>query len=84
MEAKCKQHHDWLRTLALTSVEAAESACLAHIRTEGQLSCVDDALQDKIAKASYAAAAVDRMTSAVGHQLSSSLITHQCDLDACP
>lgn len=82
MEAKCKQHHDWLRTLALTSVEAAESACLAHIRTEGQLTCIHNALQDKIAKASYAAAAVDRMTSAV--QLSSPSNVHQSDLHACP
>ncbi|DBA75343.1 hypothetical protein WJX77_005717 [Trebouxia sp. C0004] len=62
MEGHCKHHHHWLRKLAVTAVESAESACLAHIRTEGELTSIDDALQEKVVKAAYAAAAVDQMT----------------------
>ena len=64
MEGHCKQHHHWLRKLAVTAVESAESACLAHITTEGETS-IDDALQEKVVKAAYAAAAVDHMTAQV-------------------
>ena len=65
MEGHCKQHHHWLRKLAVTAVESAESACLAHITTEGELTSIDDALQEKVVKAAYAAAAVDQMTAQV-------------------
>ncbi len=65
LEGNCKQHHQWLRKLAVTAVESAESACLAHIRTEGELTSVDEALQERVAKAAYAAAAVDQMTAQV-------------------
>ncbi|KAL0021610.1 hypothetical protein WJX79_005995 [Trebouxia sp. C0005] len=62
MEGHCKQHQHWLRKLAVTAVESAEGACLAHIRTEGELTSIDAALQEKVVKAAYAAAAVDGMT----------------------
>ena len=65
MEGHCKQHHHWLRKQAVTAVESAESACLAHITTEGELTNADDALQEKVVKAAYAAAAVDHMTAQV-------------------
>ncbi len=64
MEGHCKQHHHWLCKLAVTAVESAESACLAHITTAGETSS-DDALQEKVVKAAYAAAAVDHMTAQV-------------------
>ena len=65
MEGHCKQHQHWLRKLAVTAVESAEGACLAHIRTEGELTSIDAALQEKVVKAAYAAAAVDGMTAQV-------------------
>ena len=65
LEGHCKQHHHWLHKLAVTAVESAESACLAHITTEGELTSIDDALQEKVVKAAYAAAAVDQMTAQV-------------------
>ena len=73
LEGHCKQHHHWLRSLAVTAVESAESACLAHITTEGELTSIDDALQEKVVKAAYAAAAVDHMTAQVlfSHQIPS-------------
>lgn len=73
LEGHCKQHHHWLRNLAVTAVESAESACLAHIITEGELTSIDDALQEKIVKAAYAAAAVDHLTAQVlfSHQIPS-------------
>lgn len=38
---------------------------MAHIRTVGELSPTDDALQDKVTRAAYAAAAVDGLLAQV-------------------
>ena len=65
MQAKFKQHQTRLRTLAMTAVTSAEEACMAHIRTVGELSPTDDALQDKVTRAAYAAAAVDGLLAQV-------------------
>ena len=51
--------------MAVASVEAAESACLAHIKAEGELSVVDQTLQDKVARAALEAAAVDGFSAQV-------------------
>lgn len=62
MSAKCKHHCNRLRASAIAAVASAEEACLAHIRSKGELTPVNDALQEKISKAAYAAAAVDGLT----------------------
>ena len=65
MLAKCKQHSSRLRASATSAVAAAEEACMAHIRSKGELSPTDDVLQEKVSKAAYAAAAVDGLTAQV-------------------
>lgn len=62
LAASCKQHSSRLRALAASAVGAAEEACMAHIRAKGELSPTDAALHVKVAKAAYAAAAVDGLT----------------------
>ena len=65
MQTKFKHHRTRLRALAMTAVTSAEEACIAHITTEGELSPTDDALQDKVTRAAYAAAAVDGLLAQV-------------------
>ena len=60
-----QQHASKLRKLAAAAVETAEKACLSHVSNEGELVMGDTALQDKVARAAYAAAAVDRLTAQV-------------------
>ena len=65
MSAKCKHHRSRLWASATAAVASAEEACLAHIRSQGELTPVNDALQGKVSKAAYAAAAVDGLTAQV-------------------
>ena len=60
-----QQHASKLRKLAAAAVETAEKACLSHVSSEEELAVVDAALQDKVARAVYAAAAVDGLTAQV-------------------
>ena len=65
MDSQFRQHSTRLRNSAVVAVESAEKACLAHIRSEGELSTIDTALQDRVVKAAYEAAAVDGLTAQV-------------------
>lgn len=60
-----QQHASKLRKLAAAAVEAAEKACLDHISSDGAAVVTDTALQNKVARAAYAAAAVDGLTAQV-------------------
>lgn len=65
ISAKCKHHRSRLQASATAAVASAEEACLAHITSQGELTPVDDALQEKVSKAAYAAAAVEGLTAQV-------------------
>ena len=65
MLTKFQAHRSRLRQLAVKDVTSAEEACLAHIRSQGELSPTDGALQDKVSRAAHAAAAVDGLLAQV-------------------
>lgn len=69
-----QQHASKLRKLAAAAVETAEKACLSHVSSEGELAVVDTAVQDKVARAAYAAAAVDGLTAQVKSTLGARLM----------
>ena len=70
MQAHFQQHRAKLRKLAAAAVVAAEEACMANVRSHGDLCPTDDALLDKVSRAAYAASAVEGLTPQVQRRLS--------------
>lgn len=65
MQHHYQQHTAKLNKLAAAAVEAAEKASLAHSNKQQSEAVPNTALQDKVAKAAYAAAAVAGLTAQV-------------------